>query len=270
MLTVIISVSFGLALGLGLGFGADVHWGWCILWGSLGFGVCQAGTGWVLRGRVKRLMDDVQGTLMAGQKKLQAKISQWQLRPPGSIKQAQLEIEREQKGFLVKAIEQTKAFDPYYRWSPLLKRQVNTLKMQLNYQMKNFTEVDRLMPSCLFLEPMTAAMRLARMYTRKEEGIDKFFTRQTARLRYGQGAILYALYAWIAVQRNDIELAQKTLLRAAEKMENETIKRNIEHLANNRVRQFTNAGLGDEWYALGLEEPRIKMQRSRGAGARPF
>ena len=126
------------------------------------------------------------------------------------------------------------------------------------------------MPSCLFLEPMTAAMRMARMYTRKDEEIDKFFTRQTARLRYGQGAILYALYAWIAVQRNDIELAQKTLLRAAEKMENETIKRNIEHLANNRVRQFTNAGLGDEWYALGLEEPRIKMQRSRGAGARPF
>lgn len=270
MLTIILSLMVGAGVGLGLYVGDAAHWGWCILWGVLAFAACQAGAGWLLRGRIKRMMDAVQGTLMAGQKKLQAKINQWQLRPPGSVKQAQLEIEREQRGFLQQAIEQTSAFDAYYRWSPLLKRQVNTLKMQLRYQMKDFSEVDRLMPTCLFLEPMTAAMRLARMYVNKDENLGKVFDKQVLRLRYGQGAILYALYAWIAVQRNDIDLAHKTLIRASAKLENETIKRNLEHLANNRVKQFSNAGLGDEWYALGLEEPRVKMQRQRGPGGRPF
>jgi hypothetical protein len=51
------------------------------------------------------------------------------------------------------------------------------------------------------------------------------------------------------------------LIEACEKMENETIKRNREHLANNRVGHFSNAGLGDQWYALHLEEPKVKMQR---------
>jgi hypothetical protein len=44
-------------------------------------------------------------------------------------------------------------------------------------------------------------------------------------------------------------------------MENDVIKSNLAHLANNRVRQFTNLGLGDEWYALHLEQPKVKTQR---------
>ena len=270
MLTILISALAGLGLGLGLYLGDAAHWGWCVFWSLLGFGACQAAAGLLLRGRVKRLMDGVQGTLAAGQKRLQARVNQWQLRPPGSLKQAQIELEREQRGFLQQALGQTEAFGPYYRWSPLLRRQVNTLRMQLHYQMKDYAEVDRLLPSCLFLDPLTSAMRLARMHVRKDEGLDKFFEKQVARLRYGQGALLYSLYAWIAVQRNDLDLAHKTLVRAASKMENDTIKRNLEHLANNRPRQFSNAGLGDEWYALGLEEPRVKTQRPRGPGNRLY
>jgi hypothetical protein len=33
---------------------------------------------------------------------------------------------------------------------------------------------------------------------------------------------------------------------------------------NNRVAHFNNSGLGDTWYALQLEEPRVKMQRPHG------
>jgi len=270
MLTLTISAIVGLSLGLGLYISDAAHGGWCIFWGLLGFGASQAAAGLILRGRIKRLMDEVQGTLMAGQKRLQMKVNQWQMRPPGSLKQAQIELEREQRGFMQQALALTEGFNAYYRWSPLLRRQVNTLKMQLHYQMKDYAEADRLMPKCLFLDPLTAAMRIARMHVNKEEGLDKFFEKQVARLRYGQGALLYSLYAWIALQRNDIDLAHKTLARATSKMENEGIKRNLEHLANNRPRQFSNAGLGDEWYALGLEEPRIRTQRARGPGSRPF
>ncbi|MDD5704981.1 MAG: hypothetical protein PHR35_03590 [Kiritimatiellae bacterium] len=270
MWTLILSALAGACLALGLTVGGVSLWGWSLLWGVLLFLGGQAGTGWLLRRRVQTLMNKVQEIMAAGQKRLQQKTSQWQLRPPGSLKQAQLELEREQRVFLEQAIAQTAGLTPYFRWSPLLRRQTDTLRMQLYYQLKNYTEVDRLLPGCLYLEPMTAAMRMARMYVRKDPGLDKFFEKQVRRLRYGQGAILYGLQAWIALQRGDVAAAHKTLVRACAKMENETIKRNCEHLANNRVKQFSNAGLGDEWYVLGLEEPRIKAQRQRQPGGRPF
>ncbi len=268
MLTTIISAIIALGATLALYLAAGWHLAWSIILGLLLGIIIHAAVAWLLSRKVKRLMNEVQATLLGGQKQLQTKMNQWQVRPPGSLKQAQLEIEKGQRTFLQQALQQTEAFAPFYLWSPLLKRQVNTLKMQLYYQMKEFVEVDRLLPRCLYLDPMTAAMRLARMYQRKEEGLEKFFERQIARLRYGQGAVLYSLYAWIAVKRGDLELAHKTLLRATKKMEHETIKRNIEHLANNRPKQFNNSGLGDEWYALGLEEPRIKTQRQRNPGGR--
>lgn len=269
MWTVVVSVLAGVIVGLGLGFGGMAHWAWSIVWGLLTFGACQAGIGWMLRQRIKTMMDHVQGIIAAGQKRLQQKTEQWQFRPPGSIKQAKRELEREQRNFVTQAIVATDAFERYYRWSPLLRRQIDTLRMQLYFQIKDYAAVDRLLPRCLYIEPMTAAIRMARMVQRKEEeGLDKFFEKQVRRLRYGQGTILYALRAWIALRHDDVDKAHEILLRASEKMENDTIKRNLEHLTNNRVRQFSNAGLGDEWYALGLEEPRIKAQRQRMPPAR--
>ena len=40
-----------------------------------------------------------------------------------------------------------------------------------------------------------------------------------------------------------------------------TITRNLEMLRNNRVRDFSNAGLGEQWYMLMLEEPKIRYER---------
>jgi hypothetical protein len=142
--------------------------------------------------------------------------------------------------------------------------------MQLHYQLHEFDAVDRLLPHCLILDPLTASMKLARLHQRGEKDLERFYRKQTRRLRYGQGAVLHALYAWILVQRGDPAGAHKVLVRACDRIENETLARNRDHLANNRVSQFSNAGLGDEWYALGLEQPRIKTQRQRMPGGRPF
>ena len=46
-------------------------------------------------------------------------------------------------------------------------------------------------------------------------------------------------------------------------MENETLRRNHESLINNRVGHFSNSGIGDSWYSLFLEEPKVRMQRPR-------
>ena len=173
-----------------------------------------------------------------------------------------MEIQKMQHAYVEKALAQSSAFERYFKWVPFLSRQVNTIRMQLHYQVKNFAETDRLLPKCIFIDPLAMAMGLARKYANNDPGLDAFFEKNARKLRYGQGAAFYGLYAWIAVKQGKIDDAIDILLRATKKMENETLKHNIEILRNNKPRQFSLAGLGDEWYALGLEEPRIKMQRA--------
>jgi hypothetical protein len=37
-------------------------------------------------------------------------------------------------------------------------------------------------------------------------------------------------------------------------------------LANNKIAHFTNVGFGEEWYALWLEEPKMRAKRMRDNG----
>ena len=67
-----------------------------------------------------------------------------------------------------------------------------------------------------------------------------------------------------------IDKAHKVLIRAAEKSDKEVLKRNRDLLANNKVNHFNNSGFGEEWYMLGLEEPKIKEKRQRFPSSRPF
>ena len=261
MFTLILSGILGVTLMLGLGLTDTSAWGWAVFFGVLAFLACNTAVGLILKKRIKSLMDVMQGTLMTGQKQMQEKMNAWKFRPPGSPKQAQIEMQKMQHVFVEKALAQSKAFEPYFKWVPLLSRQITTLRMQLHYQEKNFAEVDRLLPNCLFMDPLSMSMGLARKYANNDPKLDEFFEKNARKLRYGQGAAFYGLYAWIAVKRGDLDAAINVLLRAGKKMENETLKRNIEILQNNKPKQFSLAGLGDEWYALGLEEPRIKMQR---------
>lgn len=274
MYTIMLAVFCGLLVGGGLGFGGVAAPGWSVFWGVLTALAAQGAMGFWLKRKVEAGMQEVQGILVLGQKRIQNKVNQWQMRPPGSVRQAQIEIEREQKGFVSQAIEASKGLEKWRRWSPLLGKQVATLRMQLYYQTKDYKKVDELMPHCLFLEPISAAMKLARMYQLKEEGLDTFFEKQVKRQqRFGRGtdaSILYAAYSWMLVQKGAIDQAHKILIRGCEKAEKETLKRNRDLLANNKVNHFSNAGFGDEWYALGLEEPKVKMQRQRTASSRPF
>ncbi|HPB09979.1 MAG TPA: hypothetical protein PLT74_01865 [Kiritimatiellia bacterium] len=271
MLTVILNAGFGVLVLLAFGMSGAANWGWSVFWGVVAFAAGQVAAGFLIQRRVKAGMAGVQKILEDGQKRLQAKVNQWQTRPPGSLKQAQIEIEREQRVFVERALEASKEMERFNRWAPLMGRQLATMRLQLYWMLKDFKRVDELMPTALVIDPMMAAIKMARMHMKGEEGIEKLFKKQSARVRYGQGALLYGLYSWILVQKNDLDGAHKVLIQACEKMENETLKRNREHLANNRVGHFSNAGMGDEWYALHLEQPKVKMQRQRpNAFGRPF
>ena len=130
---------------------------------------------------------------------------------------------------------------------------------------KDFAKVDELMPRALLIDPTMSAMKIARLHMLKRptEEITKVYAKAVKRLRYNQNVLLAAAYTWILVQRDEVDAAFKALNAALEKSDNETLKANREHLANNRVAHFTNTALGDPWYALQLEEPKIHQQRQR-------
>ena len=265
MFSFLIAVAIGVLAGLGFFFGGVCGLGWSIGWGVLVFLVAQVIVGRIVQKRVKAAMDVVQGVLLDGQKRLQAKMARWQVRPPGSIQAAQAEIARDQKEFVHKALAQTEVLHKFDNWVPMMRRQIATAQFQLYWMIKDFKKVDELMPLALFLDPTTNAMKLARMYMtgKTVEEMAKVYEKATRRLRYNQNVLIAAAWSWILIQKKDVDGAFKVLNAALEKSDNEVLKANRDHLANNRVAHFSNTALGDQWYALLLEEPRIHQQRAR-------
>ncbi len=265
MLSVIISLLVALGVGFGCGMSEIFGWGWSVFFGILAFALMQGIGGFFIQRKVKVLMNEIQGTLMAGQKKLQAKVASWQMRPPGSIQAAQAEMAREQKVFVTEALAITEQLHKFDLWVPMMKRQIATAQFQLYWMIKDFKKVDELMPRVMFIDPTMCAMKIARMHMTNQpiEAIAKVYEKSVRRLRYNQNVLIAAAYSWILVQRNDVDGAFKALNRALEKSDNATLKANQQSLANNRVAHFTNSGLGDQWYSLLLEEPKIHQQRQR-------
>ena len=101
------------------------------------------------------------------------------------------------------------------------------------------------------------------MLEKPTDEIAKVYRKAVGRVRYNGNVLLAATMSWIQVQRGDANGAFKTLTDALKKSDNETLKRNHETLMNNRVAHFTNSGLGDQWYSLLLEEPKVHQQRPR-------
>ena len=272
MYTLIISIVCGIVLASGLYFG-DVS---SILWSPI-FGVLFALAVYALlslwfRRAINKHMKAIQAIMENGQKQIQMKVNIYQTKPMGSPNQVMAELEKMQKTLILQTLEAIKILDPYKRWVPLMARQIATMRMQFCYQLKDFNEVDKLLPQCLMIDPTTMSMKLAQMHRKKEplEAQRKFFDKSISRVKYNQGVLLYSLMAWIYVQNQNADEAHKILIDATKNTENETIKKNRDRLANNKLREFSNVGLGDLWYALLLETPKIQTRRQQGFSGRPF
>ncbi|MBP5511053.1 MAG: hypothetical protein J6Z49_09060 [Kiritimatiellae bacterium] len=271
MYTIFIAAFCGISLCAGLGLTGSSNWGWAVFWGIFAFLATFFGLGLCFQSRIKAIGMAMQEVMKSGQAKIQAMVNGWQMRPPGSMKQAQEALQREQAKSADEALAVAAQLDRYNRWVPMMVRQSAAIRLQLYWAKRDFKQVDALLPRALMMDPMIVCMKLARMHMKGEkEGMEKLFSKTAARLRYGQGALLYALYSWILVKRGEIDAAHKVLVRACEKMENATLKANRDNLANNRIAHFNNAGFGDEWYALLLEEPKVRMQRQQPRFGRPF
>lgn len=261
MLTLLIA----LVVGLATGFSAYHFWGvvWGIVFGFIGVIAAQLLTGLVIRKKINRINGEIQEIMMDAQKQINRKVQMFQQKPHGDVKGMQKLLEKEQENHIREALKATDRLQPFCKWNLLLDRQIATMKMMYCYQLKEFNKVDELMPKVMFFDPRALAIKLARMYKKNADGIDKLFQRKARRCKGESATLLYALYSWILVKQQRIDDAIKVLVDGKSKTGSEVLASNWEHLVNGRIKQFSNAGLGDEWFALYLEEPKIKAQKAR-------
>ena len=265
MFSLTIALCCGLGTGLALYFTDTFGYGWSIFFGVLGFGTVQMGIGFFLQKKVKEAMKKVETTLLEGQKAIQAKTQRWMVRPPGSPQAAQNEIARDQRKFVEEALALTEPLHRFDNWVPMMRRQIATAQFQLYWMIKEYRKCDALMDKALYVDPTMYAMKMARLYMldKPTDEIAKIYAKGCRRLRYNQNVLLAAAWTWILVKRNEIDAAFKALNEALKNSDNETLKANREALANNRIAHFSNTNIGDTWWALGLEEPKMKVQRQR-------
>ena len=166
-----------------------------------------------------------------------------------------------------KALVEMEGFKKFYLWNPMLYKQINAMKMQLHYQLREYSKVDELLPKSLLLDPQSLGIKLARMYKNNDPKLDKFYKMRCWRFKGENGAFLASVYAWIKLRQNAADMALDALLRAKKTSDNQVLLENIDRLTNGKVKHYSNSGFGDNWYALALEEPKMKNQRQQG---RPF
>lgn len=226
----------------------------------------------ILRKKIGSIQRELEELMTAARNKMNRLIQQQQHKPGANPAALQKQMEIQQTDVMKKALEHTKKFEPFKKWSPTMGRQINTMRIQYLYHLKRFDEVDALFArkglteKPFLIEPSIAAMKMARCYKRDDvPGAEKVFKKSIRWMRGDRGALLYGLMSWILVKKGDTAQAQTLLAKGKEKIDHPTLAKNWECLANGREKKFSNAGLGEEWYGLYLEAPpRIKQQRARG------
>ena len=276
MLSLFISALIASAIATAL-IASQVSTGMTVFLSLAGFAGSFFLVGFLVRKKLSKAQGALQEHMQTAQRRMQRKVQQFQNKPGGNVKQIQRQLEMDQKAMLKEALELTKGLEPFQKWSVLMGRQIATMRMQFHYQLKDFEQADEILATCGFLrgpmmmDPMAAAMRIARCYQNDDlEGAKKVYRRRIRWSRGDSGTLLYGLMSWIYVKVGEPDEARRVLLKAKKATGDATIIRNWEHLANQRVKSFSNAGLGDAWYSLYLETPPVpKQQRVRGNGRNP-
>jgi hypothetical protein len=240
--------------------------------GIAGLLIPQFSIGFIVRKKITAVQNELQEKLVNGQKQMNRKIQMFQSKPGGNIKQIQRQLEGDQKALITEALAFTKRFEPFKKWSLLMGRQIATMRMQFLYQLKDFEAVDQILATGglfkgpMMMEPMTIAMKIARQYKNGDAAAaEKTFKRRIQWFRGNRGILLYGLMSWIYMQQGESEKARLLLVKAKDITSDKTLASNWELLANNKDKQFSNAGLGEEWYGLYLEAPPVpKQQRMHG------
>ena len=277
MLSLIISFIIALSIS-GACIAAELKSG-TIAYGILGFIASQILITLIVRKKIKGVNTALQGLMTTGQKRLNHKVNQFQSKPGGNVSLIQRQIEQDQQKLFREALEFTKNLDAFKKWNILMNKQISTMRLQFLYQLKEFDQVDEVLAKGwltgpFLSDPMLVAMKMARQFKGKDvKASEKTFKRHIRWFRNDSGALLYGVMSWIYVKEKQIDEALNLLTKAKDKMFHEAINRNWEMLSNDRIKNFSNAAFGDQWYGLYLENPpAVKQKRMRGNAKnhRPF
>ena len=104
---------------------------------------------------------------------------------------------------------------------------------------------------------------MVRLYRNEDDRFDKFSRGKIRSAKGVAAAFLASVYAWIKLKQGDEKAALAALVEAKKESDHPALIDNYTKLANGKAKQFSNSGFGDMWYALYLEEPKVKPQRQR-------
>ncbi len=259
MLSLVISLLLAFVVGVfaipGLGTGMG------IFLMVLTMVLIQVAVGLLIRRKVRGIQLHLQEIMQQTQAKVNRQLQIFQQRPSGDVRMMQQTLEKMQADAFRESLRAMDAYTPYFKWNMLLKRQVNTMKVQYYYQLKEFDKVDALMKSALMLDPRSLLVKMARMYKRQDAKLDTFFEKKSKRMKNDERALFACAYAWMKLKMEQPDKAVKALVEARKLSDNPTLVENHERLVNGKVKHFSNANFQDQWYSLYLEEPKIKQQR---------
>ena len=271
MFSLLISIAVSIAL-ISICIVTPVKQGTTIFIGIAGFLASYYLVSFLVRKKITAVQNKLQEVLLQGQQRMNRKVKQFQNKPGGNIKLIQRQIEGDQKVLYKQSLDFTERLEPFKKWNFLMGRQIATMRLQFLYQLKEFEQVDAilslggLLKGPLMIDPMPVAMKMARQYKNNDmAGAEKTFKRHVKWFRGDRGTLLYGLMSWIFMKQGESEKARQLLHKAKDITANETFAMNWERLSNNKEKSFSNAGLGDEWFGLYLENPPApKQQRMRG------
>jgi len=262
MYTVLISVAAAVAVGY---FSAG-EWGyvWGVICGFFTMLVTQLIVGLILRGKIMAGQQRIQNIMQQAQARIERQMNLYQLRPPASMNAARQQLEKLQTAAARAALEETGSFKRFYRWNFMLERQINAMKVQLHYQLKEYKMVDQLLPKSMVRDPQSMAIAMVRSYRNGDEaGLDKFYRRRCRSVKGESGAFLASVYGWIKLKQGNSTAAREALVAAGKHSDHPVLLENTDKLKNGKEKQYSMSGFGDMWYALALEEPKVKAQRRR-------
>lgn len=243
---------------------------WCGFIGIAGFLAAVLPLNVWLKRRMEAVFGRVQNILQENQEQLRRNAMQMQKGFSGSPKALQTILEKKQAEAVRAALVALDGVKPLQKWNLLAERQANTVRAQLHFQLKEYAEADQFLKKGFVLDPFTVCMKLSRAYVNGEKAnLDKEFKKAVRRYKGDKATLLYALHSWILVKDGRAQEAMEVLAKGKDQTGNETLKVNWEHLANGRVRQFSNSGIGELWYALHLETPKPVRMRQQSYGGSP-
>ncbi len=263
MLSILIAVIIGAGVGFAVGHDLQsLPWG--IVCGIGGYILTQVVISLILRRKINALQEEIQTGMAADRERINRQLSAFQQRQPGNLNGLKQLADRLQGEVARKLLESTKRFEVFYPWSPMLGRQINAMKVQLHYQLRDYAEVDKLLPKTILVDPLSLAIKLVRLYKREDAELDNFYKKKCAGLKADNGAFLACVYAWIKLKQQNPQAALAALRAASKLSDNQVLLDNLNKLANDRRKDFSNAGFGEQWYALALEEYKPKPIRQKG------